>query len=486
MDLPLFTRPGILKRFDEMIADQTPSTVDSFHTASSCGFTEEEIENPLNSYGVGIDCHSRFIQVCVLINKGTSVVRKEFEFPNEPKSLLVAKQWILLALGGLEDEDNLNYVIESTGNYHIPVLLHFKAHPHVVNPLLANPSRRKTDVLDARLLAKHGLSGLWPESYVMPADVQELRVLVKRRDFFQALRTRTSNFMNNTILRFGHNFGSYSKVMDTHSRPIFEDICEGRKPIAEGVADIEIPESCRVVLSECIKEWDFYNGNVKDYDARIKKKIENMKFPCKTGFINGKELMDLLKTTPGVGTVCATTWLCEVYDPRRFSSSKSIAAFAGCDPSLKVSAGKVTSQTRRGGNTRLHIALMSSAGCAIRAAKEPFGQWGRSLMARQKKGGWKKACNAVGRRIAIALWAIHNTSSPFSYDTYSFYKSPIVSFIPIEDCGFSSAILKKLKNAGVVTSLDLANRFNIDLAKVPGIGSTTMERVSQWLKKNAQ
>ena len=54
--------------------------------------------------------------------------------------------------------------------------------------------------------------------------------------------------------------------------------------------------------------------------------------------------------------------LAEVCDPNRFVNSKQVAAFCGCDPSLKVSAGNVTSQVRRKGNARLHDALIGAAG----------------------------------------------------------------------------------------------------------------------------
>ena len=49
----------------------------------------------LREYGVGIDCHSRFIQVCVLVNHGGSVTRVEREFSTDWGDICNAKAWAL-------------------------------------------------------------------------------------------------------------------------------------------------------------------------------------------------------------------------------------------------------------------------------------------------------------------------------------------------------------------------------------------------------
>lgn len=45
-------------------------------------------------YGVGIDCHSRFIVVTILIRVGDETERKLAEFGSDWQSLLRAKKWI--------------------------------------------------------------------------------------------------------------------------------------------------------------------------------------------------------------------------------------------------------------------------------------------------------------------------------------------------------------------------------------------------------
>ena len=81
----------------------------------------------------------------------------------------------------------LHYCIESTSTYHLPVLLAWEGSPSVVNPSIAGATKKKTDKLDARLLAVHDLTGIWRPFYVAPEGVQDLRVLIGQRDYYSRL-----------------------------------------------------------------------------------------------------------------------------------------------------------------------------------------------------------------------------------------------------------------------------------------------------------
>ena len=155
---------------------------------------EEGVEtHTTKAYGIGIDCHSKFIQVSVLAKRDFRVYEYHHEFGTDWKSLVDAKQWCVNVLANcsvppiLFGDDStvpFHYCIESTSNYHQPILLAWNGTPCVVNPTMAGATKRKTDVLDAKMLAFQDLTGVWAESYIPTRSVQEVRLLLA--EYFKA------------------------------------------------------------------------------------------------------------------------------------------------------------------------------------------------------------------------------------------------------------------------------------------------------------
>jgi hypothetical protein len=78
------------------MADLT-RTVESFTSD-----LQTEVETQvLGTYGVGIDTHKQFIQVCVLVRNGETVDRFEREFSTDWTSLCNARDWILSKINTL-------------------------------------------------------------------------------------------------------------------------------------------------------------------------------------------------------------------------------------------------------------------------------------------------------------------------------------------------------------------------------------------------
>ncbi len=215
---------------------------------------ERDSVHLMKPYGVGIDCHSKFIQVCILVPSVTQELRRwEASFATTWLELLAARHWIHACLRqqGPEacgEEETVDYTIESTGNYHFPVLQALAGTPSVINPMLASPSRRKTDRLDAQLLAYHAFTGLWRKSFLVTAPIHIARVLWNRREHAVRHRTRLTNQINNTLLRFGHTLGAQMSVASVAGRAIIEDLCAGFLPERPGVCPTGLPAEIRPVL----------------------------------------------------------------------------------------------------------------------------------------------------------------------------------------------------------------------------------------------
>jgi transposase len=442
----------------------------------------------LRPYGVGIDTHSKFIQVCVMYQckgaSGTVTIRqREKEFPTHWNSLVAAKRWVMGILGALAQGDTLRYCIESTGTYHLPVLKAWGGIPSVVNPLLAGASHRKTDVLDARTLAHHSITGLWKASFIPAEQAQVLRVIWARRREMARRATRAANQLNNIVLRFGYTFGADVPMRSIQGESILSDLVDGRSADVAGAPPDKLPVEVRPVVAALLSDL---RSDLKEARAAVvasENYVKARDWPTGAGSLPGAQLLDILRTVPGVGATTALSWLAEITDPRRFANAKQVAAFCGCDPSLKVSAGKVTSYVRRQGNLRLHQSLLYAATGLLRRPEDPFGQWGRSIAGRHKKGGHKKACGAIARRLACGLWEVHRRGEAFSYEKYTLAQSLSCPLTPLGVILAPRAV-KSLRDAGIRNSHQLARAYaEGKLAGIAGFGDGSIRLVKEWVGK---
>jgi len=443
-----------------------------------------DTEKLILPYGIGIDCHSRFIQVCILIRTEEKIKRVEQEFTVLWPVLEEARTWILAVLNkyslGFSGTD-FHYCIESTGTYHYPIVHCFKGQPSIVNASLTSGVRRKTDVLDARLLAYQNMSNMWSVSYWAETDMLSLKVLLGERRRHVRNRVKAGNRINNVMLRFGHTM--FSKAgWGIYTRPLVEDIIANKPPDVNTVSPIKVPVESRRILRDLVKEWDYCHEKELETTGKIKKGILSLEFKTAKGIVSGKEIMPLLVTVPGIGQITAITWLSEIMDVTRFKNAKAIQAYCGCDPSLKVSAGKVTSYHRRKGNKFLHIALLQAASSLIQRKKEPFGNWGYRMYKSNRKGGWRKACAAVARRLCVSLFHVHRLCEPFDYEKYSFWREIEVPDVKLERMNLSTFTENKLRKRGLLTSTAIAEAYYRDLAQEKGIGKKCLSEIQDWIQ----
>jgi hypothetical protein len=201
---------------------------------------------------------------------------------------------------------------------------------------------------------------------------------------------------------------------------------------------------------------------VTEYNKKIRDLAFSMNWPVRDGkTISGKELITILMTAPGVGERTAITWLANIMDPTRFPNAKAVAAYCSLDPSLKISAQHVTSTKKRKGNKLLHSSLCMSASVIIGYHSEHFGRWGYRIY--QQTGKWKKATNAVARRLATALYHMHLNAEPFSCEKYQMTKEIMVMNIPLDDLALINSGFRRyiplLKSVGIVDTQALAHSF---------------------------
>lgn len=446
-------------------------------------------EQTLNPYGLGIDCHSRFFHVCLIVAKGTEFLRFERRVHADWRDLRLAHAWVFEVLsrhGIPANDDDLRYTLESTSHYHMPLCIAWKGRPSIINPADSSNVRRKTDVLDARKLAYHSLTGLWRASWLAPSHIQELRVVTLQRAKMLGERSRLSNRINNDLLRFGHTVGQLGPINGTVVRPLVEDFCRNsRVHIHEEYFSSQLlPAGVKRVFAWRWARIDQITSEVKELEKLAFEIVDALEWNIRGGeVVNGKDLRRNLETVPGVGPMTVITWLAEVGDITRFSHVKQLCAYAGLDPSLQVSADKVTSRKSRKGNARLNAALRQSARAMLSMKfGSRFTGWVRAYLGRNANGGKGKALKAIARRLCKAMFYVHLKCEPF--DECGF--RPLLSetsypICDVEEMGFSANVVRILKSTGLHTSKQVVEAFFSDLARRPGCGETTIHQVSTWI-----
>lgn len=453
---------------------------------------EEGVEiQHTKAYGIGIDCHSRFIQVNVLVKRDLRVFEYRREFSTSWNAISEACAWAksiiqICSSPPVDESAPLHYCIESTSTYHLPVILSWGGVPSIVNPSIAGSAKRKTDVLDARLLAIHDLTGIWRESFLPSSDVQQLRMLIGERNQYAKMATRISNRINSSLLKFGYTHGAGGSVSKCSStRAVIENqISDAPDTDFDNMPPDGIPEDVRCAFRQDYELYDQFASLANEYAKKSISKARSMKWQYGTEMLAGTDAIEMLTSAPYIGDWTAIVWLSIIVTTDRFPNEKALSAYCGLDPSLKVSAKHVTSTVKRGGNKELHNALTRSASNLIRLHREPFGQWGYNLY--QQSGRWKKAANAVARRLAVSLYYMQKRGAAFSYEGYGIAQAPDVIDMAISDLVTINPSFRRyahlLLEQGISCTRQLVERYTeCSLSGTRGLGKKFFSLVREFI-----
>ena len=114
-----------------------------------------------------------------------------------------------------------------------------------------------------------------------------------------------------------------------------------------------------------------------------------------------------------------------------------------------------------------------AASVLVKNHKELFGQWGYNIY--KHTGRWKKATNAVARKLTCALYAMNLKAEMFSYDNYTLIQDAIVIDIPLEDLVIINPefnrYLRVLKANGIETTTQMVDQhYTCKLKEYRGLG----------------
>ena len=261
-------------------------------------------------------------------------------------------------------------------------------HPALMKAIGA--SKKKNDKLDARKIADLVRCNLLPACYVAPAEMRELRRMLRYRNLVVRQAVRMKNKMSGLLMEVG---AEYSKQR-LHGKKYFTELLDQLE---------EVPESVKDLLR-------LSRGAMEMFETTQRQLLVGLRKHPRLS-----ERVKLLKSIRGVGEVTALTWALEVGDPQRFSSIDAGGELLRID----FGADQFGGQTATGAD-------FQTAQCAFADGADRGGQTGAAVESATgggaRAGSWSAAIATgrpwqVARKLVAYLLAVDKSGQPFQIRT---------------------------------------------------------------------
>jgi transposase len=229
--------------------------------------------------------------------------------------------------------------------------------------------RAKTDRADARLLRTLLLQGRFPESWIPPAHVLEVRTLGR---LYCTLMDERRTWQQRIHAQLFHQGCPPIRALLSAA---------GR----EALANAELSPTGHQYVDAALRRIDELSTEIEPLRTQL------------VNFARRQAGCRALQAHYGIGWLCAAIIWAEIGDARRFTSSDQLVRFAGLDVTVHSSDGKCPpGHLSRQGSPQLRWALFEAAKCAARRGSPDYGYYHR-LAARPHSG--KNPTLAVERKL---------------------------------------------------------------------------------------
>ena len=368
----------------------------------------------------GMDVHKSFVVACIATTNDHGVTNyKSKRFSTFTGDLRRCADWL--------SENNCKDVcMESTGKYWIPI---YNILEHTCNIVLAHPKYvkairgKKTDKRDAKWIAdifKHDLDS---GSFIPPADIRQLRDLVryhwKLTNFNVGEKNRAQNCLTVSNIKlddvFSDVFGKAASAITTRlleSNEPFDVKPYLTKNIKKPIEQIQAAvdgEMC----AEQAEKLRIIRSHMDSLEL-CKLNLESLILSTAEKYI---PQLNLVMTAPGIQSFAAIGIISEIgVDMSVFPTSKHLCSWAGLTPQNNESAGKKkTTRISRAG-AYIKPLLVQCALCAIRTKQFP--EVRNRYLALKKRRGHKKAIIAIARMLLTAIYNILKWNEVYNSELY--------------------------------------------------------------------
>ena len=356
----------------------------------------------------GMDVHKSFVVACIATTNDHGVTNyKSKRFSTFTGDLRRCADWL--------SENNCKDVcMESTGKYWIPI---YNILEHTCNIVLAHPKYvkairgKKTDKRDAKWIADIFKHDLVSGSFIPPADIRQLRDLVryhwKLTNFNVGEKNRAQNCLTVSNIKlddvFSDVFGKAASAITTRlleSNEPFDVKPYLTKNIKKPIEQIQAAvdgEMC----AEQAEKLRIIRSHMDSLEL-CKLNLESLILSTAEKYI---PQLNLVMTAPGIQSFAAIGIISEIgVDMSVFPTSKHLCSWAGLTPQNNESAGKKkTTRISRDG-AYIKPLLVQCALCAIRTKQFP--EVRNRYLALKKRRGHKKAIIAIARMLLTAIYNI--------------------------------------------------------------------------------
>ena len=367
-----------------------------------------------------MDVHKSFVVACIASTNEQGVTTyKSKRFSTFTGDLRRCAVWL--------DENNCKDVcMESTGKYWIPI---YNILEHTCNIVLAHPKYvkairgKKTDKRDAKWIADIFKHDLVSGSFIPPADIRQLRDLVryhwKLTNFNVGEKNRAQNCLTVSNIKlddvFSDVFGKAASAITTRlleSNEPFDVKPYLTKNIKKPIEQIQAAvdgEMC----AEQAEKLRIIRSHMDSLEL-CKLNLESLILSTAEKYI---PQLNLVMTAPGIQSFAAIGIISEIgVDMSVFPTSKHLCSWAGLTPQNNESAGKKkTTRISRAG-AYIKPLLVQCALCAIRTKQFP--EVRNRYLALKKRRGHKKAIIAIARMLLTAIYNILKWNEVYNSELY--------------------------------------------------------------------
>lgn len=376
----------------------------------------------VNRNCAGIDVHKKIIVVTIAKTNEQDITEYQTKsFTTFTDDLIKCRDWLV-------SNGTLDVCMESTGKYWIPIfnILEEKCHCIITHPKYVRTiPGKKTDKKDSIWIADMFKHGLVEPSFMPPADIRQLRDLMRYRNKLVNVRSSEKNRFQNSLTMsnvqianvvtdvFGKTSQSILKLMLTNPNLTLDDITPLlRKNLKSSPEDIlksingNFDEYQSSKMNIVLKHYDSINECIDELEEQI----------LKLAVKYSTEINQIL-TVPGINEISAIFIIAEIgTNMNNFIDDKHLVSWAGLTPRCNESAKKKKSVRITKAGVYIKPLLVQCALCAIKDKSCPYIKARYESIKRRR--GHKKAIIAIARLLLTSIFHILLTGEVFDYERF--------------------------------------------------------------------